>query len=1694
MRRNGNEGKRVLTLFLCWVLCAANVIPTEMTVWASESSEQNEPSAEGEMTADRGAQDSLEESAPSEEREGEEDGDAQQPSNPEEPVTPEISEDPENPENPETPENPEDPENSENPENPEIPENPAEEDGDAQQPEEETEAPEETPEEAETEDASVMEDDAERNSLMSVMPLSVPADAIAHGEYKENGSDTVWYIEKSGKLVVEGTGEYMRPEYPEENELRLPPWYDYRDRIEAAEIRVTGMTDAGCMFYDCDVLRKVDLSKFDTSMLRNTKNMFRFCIKLTDLDVSHFDTSNITIMGGMFEECRQLTSLDVSGFNTSNVTDMSNLFGFCKNLTSLDVSRFNTSKVTNMAYMFSACDHLTSLDVSSFDTSKVTNMAAMFEQCESLTNLDISNFDTSQVTDMNRMFCFLESMERLDLHTLNTANVTSMAEMLLGCDKMKALDVSGFNTAKVTNMKGMFAGCDVLPGLDLSSFDTSRVTDMEQMFISCDALSTLDLSGFDVGNVTNMKWFLSRSANSHQNLKVIYTPRNLKISVPLEHNKNTSSDVQESETWYMADGTAIQELPKNLDYSVVITREKPASPITASITASKKKTAYQCGDTLNVDDITVLYHDSKGAIRTITQGFTTNASEITMSTPGKKTLIVSYTEPETNKVLTAEIELTVTLAMSGDSVEVTLPEAVTYSYHGRAQTPIPVVKLKNGGETLTAGTDYTVSYKNHINAGEASVIVTGMGVYSGQVEKNFTIKQAEVTIQVEDTTIAVGDAVPETFACEMTGFYNGDEEKVTGITFSYTDQEGNAVTVSTEKTGTYTVTPTAANVGANYKVAKNGYLSGTLTVAEERVVYKVVFEMMGHGSPIAPLTSVRSGQLINEPAAPTAEGFVFEGWYKDRACTKVWNFAGDTVQENITLYARWRGKTAEGGIFIQEIPDQTYTGNAIKPVPAVFAADGTLLKSGRDYTVKYGNNTNADQKEAVGGVSGSLETDGQVQNTFDKDLPYVEIKGKGNHTGTVYRNFHIRKTDIGDGRGNAAAGVTLKYTDQFVTNKNKEQKPFSSLKYKKTMKAGTDFTVTLTASVVYDADGNTVRGENGGAWSAAGTTDSRNRYTLPGIPKGYSGVFEMILTGTGNYQGEIRKTVYVTNADSLIKNVSVTVGRNQKNRPYDEGRAVRLTPGYYDGKSRKYYTVNAQGEWDSGSPLPNGNDLFTVKKGNTYLLFGRDYTVTYENNKAVGTATMTVIGIGAYQGSKSVTFKITGAAFKANTIDVKAYDQSSLNENDFRANMPYTGYAVTQNKVTLTTKKTTANPEAKTLVYGRHYTISYKNNIKKGTATMTFTAKPESGYSGKFNKTFKIGVVSLADSNSVKVEAVSGQYSLSNAGTDNKGVTTYGLTGTVPYTREGAKPSGHIRLSLIDGTGIPTGVVLKEGTDYTVSYANNTVLASADQANRIPTMTFKGKGNYTGSLKVTFSISEAVMEQGVANLSVSAASVAFDGRKKDDYEYTPKITVKDGKKTLGNKTDYQVQYKNCSQTAVKNYLEKLAALPSSANAVNNGASGWETLQQVAPRAVINAVGGKGYKTATGKEITVYLNVYQTKLTGSNLYVVVSEETAQITYNGQQMKPDVTVYFGDTKAVKAAKQAKVTDETQLTGSTYGLKKLTEKKEAAGDYILSYGVNVAAGRNKGSVTVTGTGLYGGNVTVKFTILNRDVYRAP
>lgn len=75
-------------------------------------------------------------------------------------------------------------------------------------------------------------------------------------------------------------------------------------------------------------------------------------------------------------------------------------------------------------------------------------------------------------------------------------------------------------------------------------------------------------------------------------------------------------------------------------------------------------------------------------------------------------------------------------------------------------------------------------------------------------------------------------------------------------------------------------------------------------IASSTYGYSVIFNSR-LGSNVEALTNVPAGSLIQQPADPTREGFLFGGWFRDADCTEGWDFAADTVNADLVLYARW---------------------------------------------------------------------------------------------------------------------------------------------------------------------------------------------------------------------------------------------------------------------------------------------------------------------------------------------------------------------------------------------------------------------------------------------------------------------------------------------------------------------------------------------------------------------------------------------------------------------------------------------------------------------------------------------------------------------------------------------------------------------------------------------------------------------
>ena len=215
------------------------------------------------------------------------------------------------------------------------------------------------------------------------------------------------------------------------------------------------------------------LNDIDTSKITDMSNLFDSTIEggymsytinsdimsmVKKLDLSNWDTSNVKNMQGMFYRCESLEKLNISTWDTSNVVNMAMMFSGCSSLKHLDLSSFNTSSVTNMAIMFSKCSSLIDLDLSTWDTSNVTDISFMFNNCKSLKYLDLSNWNTFNVTKMNYIFGNCTSLNKLDLTGWNISNITNMFAIFLNCESLNELNLSGWNISTVAQMKEIFYG------------------------------------------------------------------------------------------------------------------------------------------------------------------------------------------------------------------------------------------------------------------------------------------------------------------------------------------------------------------------------------------------------------------------------------------------------------------------------------------------------------------------------------------------------------------------------------------------------------------------------------------------------------------------------------------------------------------------------------------------------------------------------------------------------------------------------------------------------------------------------------------------------------------------------------------------------------------------------------------------------------------------------------------------------------------------------------------------------------------------------------------------------------------------------------------------------------------------------------------------------------------------------------
>lgn len=141
------------------------------------------------------------------------------------------------------------------------------------------------------------------------------------------------------------------------------------------------------------------------------------------------------------------------------------------------------------------------------------------------------------------------------------------------------------------------------------------------------------------------------------------------------------------------------------------------------------------------------------------------------------------------------------------------------TYNTKAHTPEVTVMFN--GSKLEAGKDYAVAYTNNINAGTATVTVTGKGNFTGTASKNFAIAQAYLSVENQTVTHFRTETDAKSYAVPADMFLA--DEKEADFTIMVTDYAGDAI---------FKTAPAVDGTNVNYQ------LNGTVGTAFVEVKVK----------------------------------------------------------------------------------------------------------------------------------------------------------------------------------------------------------------------------------------------------------------------------------------------------------------------------------------------------------------------------------------------------------------------------------------------------------------------------------------------------------------------------------------------------------------------------------------------------------------------------------------------------------------------------------------------------------------------------------------------------------------------------------------------------------------------------------------------------------------------------------------
>ena len=246
-----------------------------------------------------------------------------------------------------------------------------------------------------------------------------------------------------------------------------------------------------------------------------------------------------------------------------------------------------------------------------------------------------------------------------------------------------------------------------------------------------------------------------------------------------------------------------KELTKDTDYTVTgLTGTEPGSyPVTVTGTGNYTGTVTKSFEIAKADISGATISDIDSPV-----GYTGTAyePEVTVTFNGTElALDTDYTVAYTNNVNAGEATVTITgtgahfkgsvekhfTITAADLSGCTFAPIADVTYNTKAHTPEVTVAIS--GRTLEADKDYTVSYASNVNAGTATVTVTGKGNFTGSANTTFTIAKADLNLSVYTISSLCTETEVKTSTLPS-NFFLADETE-TGFSIALTAAGGDAI-------------------------------------------------------------------------------------------------------------------------------------------------------------------------------------------------------------------------------------------------------------------------------------------------------------------------------------------------------------------------------------------------------------------------------------------------------------------------------------------------------------------------------------------------------------------------------------------------------------------------------------------------------------------------------------------------------------------------------------------------------------------------------------------------------------------------------------------------------------------------------------------------------------------------------------